>query len=232
LADCAADVSEALRELDREIGLGLSVPNQVSIARELGERSGALTAAAVVEAFQRRGLRSPSRATAGSFVTRVAGIAPRPTLRDVLLDYRRFAIRDLSPQFGAKTKGREDELRYNLLSFLPERGYTEARTGKGRTDILLVKPTRIIEVKVWESRLRYEDGLVELERYIETEHAHEAYLVVFGDRVPLPSIVPDSATAIAEERSLGGLVVPVFVVPFEVDPPSKAAAKDRRRARA
>jgi hypothetical protein len=57
-------------------------------------------------------------------------------------------------------------------------------------------------------------------------------MVVFGDRVPLPPIVPDHRTAIAEERALAHLVVPVMVVPFEVDQPSKAAANERRRKRA
>src|SRR5438876_5845836 len=78
-----------------------------------------------------------------------------------------------------------------LLTFLPERGYTEARSGRGKTDILLPKPKRIIEAKVWTTKLAFEDGIVELGRYIHTEEAEGAYMVVFGDRVPLPGIVAD-----------------------------------------
>lgn len=95
-------------------------------------------------------------------------------LLDVLVEYRRFAIREFSGQFGGKTTGREEELRNNLLTFLPERGYTEARSGRGRTDILLPKPKRIIKVKVWTTKLVYEDGLVELGRYIHTESPEAA----------------------------------------------------------
>ena len=54
-------------------------------------------------------------------------------------------------------------------------------------------------------------------------------MVVFADRVPLPPIVSDHRQATAETRELEGLVVPVFVVQFEVDQPSRAASNARRR---
>src|SRR5439155_18791571 len=119
--------------------------------------------------FTRLGLNPPPRAYGKAVIARLKRLPQRPTLRQVLVDYREFAIRELSGQFGGKTAGREEELRLNLLTFLPKRGYTEARTGRGRTDILLPAPKRIIEVKVWGSMLAYEDGLVELGRYIRTE---------------------------------------------------------------
>jgi hypothetical protein len=232
LVDRVADVSEALWELARRTGSGLSVADQVSIARVLGSTPpGGITSASVLAAFRSRGLRPPIRRHIETLVSRVEIIAPRPSLGDVIVEYRSFAIRELSGQFGGKTTGREDELRNNLLTFLPERGYTEARTGRGRTDILLPEPKRIIETKVWTTSLVYEDGLVELGRYIHTEQAEAAYMVVFGDRIPLPSIVPNHTTAVAETRMLEGIDVPVIVVPFEVDQASKAASNQRRRAR-
>jgi hypothetical protein len=220
-------------ELEGQFGLGLSVPDQVSIANDLGRLdAGAIAPATVGEAFRSRGLKPPPRRYADALIARVGSLAPRASLLDVLLRYRRRVIRDLSGQFGGHTTGQEEELRNNLLTFLPERGYTEARTGRGRTDILLPKPTRIIECKVWSTYLVYEDGLAELERYIETEEAKAAYMVVFGARAPLPSIIPDHTTAVAEERTLAGVVVPVIVVPFEVDQPSRAGVNARRRSRA
>jgi hypothetical protein len=233
LSDRTSEVSEAMWELDRRFGLDLSVPDQRSIASAIGSApAGGLTVATIVAAFASRGVKPPPRTYAKALVARVETIAPRADLLDVLVEYRRFAIRELSGQFGGKTTGREEELRNNLLTFLPERGYTEARSGRGRTDILLPNPKRIIEVKVWTTRLVYEDGLVELGRYIHTENAEAAYVVVFGDREPLPEIVDDHTTAIAERRPIEGIVVPVVVVPFEVDQASKAAGNARRRARA
>jgi hypothetical protein len=54
-------------------------------------------------------------------------------------------------------------------------------------------------------------------------------MVVFGDREPLPSIASSHSDPIAEVLTLEGLKVPVIVIPFEVDAPSKAlrAAKSR-----
>jgi hypothetical protein len=161
----------------------------------------------------------------------VRKLRPPRGVRDVLLDYRRFAIRSLSEGFGGKTQGREGELKDNLLTYLQPRGYTEAHSGRGRTDILLPAPPTVIETKIWRDVRYYEDGLEELGRYIHTEQPAEAYMVVFGDREPLPSIVSSHRQEIAEERSLEGLIVPVIVVPFEVDAPSRAAASTRRRSR-
>src|SRR5258708_7618207 len=228
------ELMEALWEAGEYSGRRLEVPEQVAVARELsGHERANVTTKEVAAAFDRLGLSAPSPTYAHAIAKRVRSLRPGPTLRDLLLDYRQFAIRELSGQFGGKTQGREEELRNNLLTFLPRRGYTEARSGRGRTDIVLPPPPslRIIETKVWGGRRIYEDGLEELSRYINTERPLEAYMVVFGDRVPLPSIVSDYRQAVAEERVLEGLSVPVIVVPFEIDQPSKAAAKERRRSR-
>jgi hypothetical protein len=232
LSDRSQQVSEAIWELEARFGLDLGVADQDSIARVLGAvPAGALTAAAVTTAFRNAGVRPPSQRYAKALIARVDSLAPRPSLLDVLLGYRKFAIHALSGQFGGKTGGREEELRNSLLTYLPTRGYTEARTARGRTDILIPTPKQVIEVKVWNTKLMYEDGLVELERYIETEDPEAAYMVVFGNRVPLASIINDHTQAIAEERQIGNLSVPVVVIAFEVDQPSKAAANERRRAR-
>jgi hypothetical protein len=234
LPDRTAEFSEAMWELEATFGLGLTVPEQVAVARDLGTRDASMvTSSAVAAAFRSRGLKPPSKRYTDALVSRVGTLAPRRSLTDVLVSYRARAIRDLSRQFGdRKATGHEDELRRNLLTYLPERGYVEAHTGRGQTDILLPNPTRIIECKVWTTVGVYEDGMTELERYIETEGAEGAWMVVFGDREPLPSIISDHTKAIAEERTLAGIVVPVVVVPFEVDQPSRAGVNARRRARA
>lgn len=235
MSDRTAEVSEAMWELERQYGLGLSVPDQVAIARAIASfAGGSLTAAAVAEAFRSRGARPPSRTYSAVLIARVDAIAPRPSLVKVLTDYRRFAIRELSRQFGGKATGREEELRNNLLTFLPERGYTEARTGRGQTDILLPSPKRVIEVKVWSTLLVYEDGISELGRYIHTEAPVEsAYMVVFGDREPLllSKIVRDDNQELAETRTIEGLRVPIIVVPFESVAPSRIGRETRKAAK-
>jgi hypothetical protein len=231
LPDPSPDVSEAIWEAEQKFGPTLAVPDQVALARTLGA-SAELTPAHVKAAFVELGLPAPSTAYAKAVATRVRGLVPRRTLLDVLLDFRKFAIRELSPEFGGKTAGREEQLKNSLLGYLPERGYREAHTGKGRMDIRIPTPTdAVIETKVWTTERAYRDGVEELARYVHTEQPQQAYIVVFGDRVPLPSILDDAAQERAPDEHLDGLTVPVVVVPFEVDPPSKAAREERRRER-
>ena len=99
-------------------------------------------------------------------------------------------------------------------------------------DIRIPAPAdAVIETKVWTTELTYRDGVEELGRYVHTEQPKQAYMVVFGDREPLPSIIDDPAQDRAPDERLNGLTVPVIVVPFEVEAPSKVAAHQRRRER-
>jgi hypothetical protein len=232
-SDWSPQLQEALWDAGKQFGVRLEVRQQVAIARSISRRRREdVSTSDVSDAFAEVGLARPSKAFAETVLSLITDEIDTKTLLDVLLDYRQFAIEALSPQFGGRTQGKEEELRNNLRTYLPERGYAEARAGRGRTDILLPPPEdAIIEVKVWTSMQYYEDGLVELGRYIHTQSPKQAFMVVFCDREPLPSFVSDHAQTIAEKRSLEGLVVPVVVVAFEVDAPSKAARAERRRTR-
>ncbi len=70
-----------------------------------------------------------------------------------------------------------------------------------------------------------------MRRYIHTEKPKEGYIVVFADRDPLPSLITDHEQAIADRPVLSGLEVPIIVVPFEVDYPSKAREAAKKRAK-
>lgn len=231
--DWSAELSEALWEAATRFGVQFEVNQQVAIARTVATRPReAATPEDIRAAFAANGLPRPSAAYAKAVLASVRGVAPSKTLVDVLLQYRRFAIRSLSGEFGGKTKGREDSLRNNLLTWIRPRGYTEAHTGKGRTDILIpASDDAIIETKVWTTARKYRDGVEELGRYIHTERPKQAYIVVFGDREPLPSIIANHRQERAADEDLEGLTVAVVVVPFEVDAPSKAAENQRRRER-
>jgi hypothetical protein len=231
--DWTEELQEALWEASKQYGVQLEVSEQVAIARALGRQPrSSVTPETVRSAFAEIGLRLPSTAYAKTVLASVRGVTSRRTLIGSLLDFRREAIRTLSREFGGKTQGREDALRNHLLMFLLPRGYSEAHTGRGRTDILIPAPDEaLIETKVWTDERTYRDGVVELGRYIHTEQPKQAYMVVFGDRDPLPSIITDARQPQAADEYLEGLTVPVIVVPFEVDAPSKAAAQQRRRQR-
>ena len=233
LTDWSAELQEALWEVGAEYGVRLEVSQQVAIARLVAAKEvDAVSPGDIQTAFETVGLRRPPASYARTVLASIRGVPAKKALLNVLIDYRAFAIRSLSRQFGGKTAGHEDALRNNLLTFLPTRGYTEAHTGKGQTDILIPSPDdAIIEVKVWTNERTYCDGLEELARYIHTEQPKQAYMVVFGDREPLPPIVGDPDQAVASTRELEGLIVPTVVIPFEVDAPSRAASEQRKRDR-
>lgn len=224
------EVLEGLWDAETKYGPRLSASDQVALAREILKTPlDRLTVGDIETAFGRVNLARPPRGYASTVLRRIRRLRRPPSLVDELIAFRQFAMRALSRQFGGKTKGREGELRNALLTYL-QRGYAEAETGRGNTDILLPPPDdAIIETKVWTTRGVYEEGMEELARYIHTEHPKQAALVVFGDRDPLPAIVTKHTQAIAEERELAGLEVSVVVVPFEVDAPSKARRNEKRR---
>jgi hypothetical protein len=231
--DWTAELQEALWEQGKEYGVRLKVSEQVAIARAVASKPREdATAEDVAAAFVALHLPTPPRPYAKAVLASVRGTTAKHSLRDVLLGYRRYAIDALSSEYGGRTQGNEESLRNNLRTYLPQRGFVEARTGRGETDIQIPAPEEaIIETKVWTTRGKYEDGLEELGRYIHTSRPAQAFMVVFCDRDPLPPIVEDHRQAIAEERPLEGLVVPVIAVPFEVDQASKAAYEARRRSR-
>jgi hypothetical protein len=228
------ELQEALWEAAADYGVQLDVSHQVAIARAIARKHRrAATPADVQDAFLASGLSCPPMAYAKAVLSSVRGVAPTKTLLAILIDFRRDAIRNLSRGFGGKTIGREDALRNHLLMYLLPRGYAEAHTGRGKTDILIPAPAdAIIETKVWtDERTTYRDGVTELGRYIETENPKQAYMVVFGDREPLPSVLSDASEVCAPDEEIRDLIVPVVVVPFEVEAPSKVGAAERRRQR-
>ena len=233
LRDARPEILEALNDVGEQYGVDTGVADRVGLARTLAAIPvGGLSAQSVIAAMAHRGLRRPPAGYASALIRRIAALGPSRTLLDELLSYRRHAIDVLSREFGGKTKAQEDRLRNNLRTYLaplvPET-QAESLTGRGKTDIFIPSLNALIEVKVWSNRSTYDEGVEELGRYIHSSGPSSAYMVVFGDREPLPSIASSHSDAIADVLTLEGLKVPVILVPFEVDAPSKAlrAAKSR-----
>lgn len=231
LRDVSPEVLEALYEAGEAYGVQTSVGDRVAVGRALmAIPTGMLTAVHVTATFATLGLRRPTTRYATAVVRRMAELGASRTLLDELLAYRQDAIDILSREFGGKTKGQEERLRNNLRTYLTSRTHAEALTGRGKTDIFIPDINALIEVKVWTDRSTYEEGVEELARYIHTSRPSSAYMVVFGDRDPLPSIAASHSDPIADVLILEGLKVPVIIIPFEVDAPSKALRGAKARS--
>lgn len=230
----SAELIEALNQAAEQYGVRLTVGDRVAVARALAAMPvGILAARDVNEAFVKQGLRRPPPGYGTAVVLTLKSLGRAPSLLDELLGYRQYAIDALSAEFGGKTHAREDSLRTNLRTYLTShaRVQVEARTATGRTDLFIPELDALIEVKVWTNRSTYDEGVEQLGRYIHALRPATAFMVVFGDRDPLPAIASSHREPIAETLLLEGLNVPVIVVPFEVDAPSKALRKGRARSR-
>ena len=224
-----ADAQEMVWKLESKYGPVLAEPiDQVAVCHQLAEIE-VPTAKAVREAFEKAGVKQPPAAYSSALAAMLQRRVRRRGLEDLLLEFRQHCLSMLSRRFGGKTKGREDDLRDYLITWLVPRGYPEAHAGKGRTDIVIPSIPAVIECKVWDDLAYHQAGIEQLSRYIHTEKPKEAYMVVFGDREPLPSIVDSHEQAIAGRPVLSGLTAPIVVVPFEVDYPREALKAQKRR---
>jgi hypothetical protein len=233
LRDAPPELLEALNEACTAYGVTMSVADRVAVARRLASLPvGTMTAGQVADAFQQQGLRRPPAGFGTVLISRIARLGAAPSLEDVLLDFRKWAIDALSAEFGAgKSKAREESLRNQLRGYLTTHAEVETRTGRGKTDIYIPEFDTVIEVKVWTDQSTYDQGVEELGRYIHTKQPKAALMVVFGDRDPLPAIAASHRDPFAEPLELEGLKVPVIVVPFEGVAPSKALRDKKARTR-
>lgn len=227
------DVLEALNAAADDFGVAMPVPQRVSVARDLAAiPSGSLTTRKVMECLAARGQGRVPRGFCAGVILALHEIRPAPSMLAILLEYRRFAIDALSAEFGrGRSKGHEGLLRDNLRTYLTSHAMVESRTGRGQTDIMLTELRCLIEVKVWTNVSTYEAGLEEVARYIHTARPAQAFVVVFCDRERLPSLVGSYDEPIIETRRLSGMEVPVILVPFEGDAPSKALSLSKQRER-
>lgn len=233
LREAPPEVLEAINEACTAYGIMISVADRVAVARRIaGLPVGTMTSAKVVGAFRQQG---PRRLPAGfgtALTARIAKLDSPLSLQDVLLAFRKWAIDALSAEFGAgKSKAREESLRNHLRGYLTTRAEVEARTGRGKTDIYIPELDTVIEVKVWTDKSTYAEGVEELGRYIHTKQPNAAFMVVFGDRDPLPAIATSHRDPFGEPLGLEGRHVPVIVVPFEGVAPSKALRQGKARSR-
>lgn len=231
MTEAPPELMDALWDTAEEYGLDLNLPDQLRVARRLaGKTAFSATSRDVRAALVAEGVTTPTGYAKGVLEKWHRGVTD-VTLLDLILDFRLDAIDALSAQYAGKPKP-EEGLRNYLRLYLIGQHQVESRTAKGHTDILVLSRRAIIEVKVWISRQKYEDGLVELAEYIRTARppTKEAAFVLFCDDEPLPNVVPGVDQPVIEARTLSGLVVPVVAVPFQAVAPSKKAYEARRRS--
>ena len=109
---------------------------------------------------------------------------------------------------------------------LHSKSHREQLSGRGLID-LSISPNghRILfETKMWRGKASYEDGLVQLRRYIESERPHRSYYVVFDNSRDRPRRPGNRAVS---RKKIGPHSVFVVFIWVGGTPPSKAASAAR-----
>lgn len=111
---------------------------------------------------------------------------------DILLSrFREFVERRGREAFKVTPMPQEATGQYLLMAYLDllvrQVGgdlFTEVQTGEGRLDLIVVYRGRryVTETKIWRGPAAFEDGLAQLEEYLESEGQTEGHYVVFHAR--------------------------------------------------
>jgi hypothetical protein len=157
------------------------------------------------------------------------GLVKESTLNDFILGFKKYAERQLARHFRAHQD--EEVLRSNLQSYLAGNflTYREVQSGTGQSDILVVSPFQeLIETKIWKGEQYFEDGLMELPRYLQTEGLLRGFYVVgeFGAAASFLSTRDEAWTEFRDGREI--TVVFVRIPPTS---PSKAGRSTRLSAK-
>ena len=94
--------------------------------------------------------------------------------------------------------------------------YVEVRTGRGRMDLIILNEGEkyIVETKIWEGNVLYQQGKSQLAKYLRLEGARAGYYVVFDHRT-----MPQTRE---EEDVIEGKTIVSFCIPVLKERPSDA----------
>lgn len=154
----------------------------------------------------------------------------RPALELVLEAFRLEARRSAGALFQLDRFRHEEVGRTLILFFLKQRSYPEARSGRGRVDLVLVEPLAVIEAKVAPSATEVAAGIEQLADYMRSEsrlnRSAEGYLVIFTKDAR-----PTWWTRFGDRAKVNGREVRVIWVDIPTIAPSKLTKTRGQRMR-
>jgi hypothetical protein len=109
---------------------------------------------------------------------------------------------------------REATAQLLFLSYLDllvnDKGWTfkEVHSGEGRIDVLCTygRQKEVVELKLWYGARKYEDGLEQLAKYLDSENLNHGYLLVFDRRDSGKKVFATSEHVVAGKRILAWVV--------------------------
>jgi hypothetical protein len=150
---------------------------------------------------------------------------PVEEARKEIRQFKSFIERQASKDVFVAGKAQENIARALLQAFLRSRSYREVRVRGGQTDVLIFRKDGrfLYEAKIWRGKSYFEQGLRELEEYIEGENDDDGldgvFYVIF-DPTPSHSAIK-MLGADTLQQNLLSVAVDIVVVNLCLPQPSK-----------
>ena len=141
-----------------------------------------------------------------------------------ILHFKSFVEGNVYPAFHVTQNPQEEIGRSLLQTYLYPRGFREAQMSGGNSDLVYPTEEAIIETKIWRDQERYQDGIVELTSYLDSQEYVTGYYVIFDNTQSNNSIISLKGTEIFDVYQ-GNHLIHCFFIKIKPIAPSKKRRK-------
>lgn len=150
----------------------------------------------------------------------------KPNLYTAISHFKEFVEGNVYPAFHVTKKPREETGRSLLQTYLSPRGFREAQMSGGKSDLVYPIEEAIIETKIWRDQERFQDGIVELSSYLDSQGYNIGYYVVFDNTQKNNAIVSLHGTDIFNVHHENHLIYCFFIKIKPVAPSRRRKFKE------
>lgn len=143
-----------------------------------------------------------------------------------IVHFKAFVEGNVYSAFHVTQNPQEEIGRSLLQAYLNPKGFREAQMSGGNSDLIYPAEETIIETKIWHDQERYQDGLVELISYLDSQEYTTGYYVIFDNTQSNNSITSLKGTEIFDVHQESHLIHCFFIKIRPIAP-----SKRRRNAK-
>ena len=155
-------------------------------------------------------------------------IPPKQEFYTAVKNFKNYVEGNLYPAFQVTNNPQEETGRTLLQAYLRPRGYREAQMSGGNSDLIYPSEKTIVETKIWHDIERYNDGIVELSAYLDSQGYNTGYYVIFDNTQRDNAIVKEKGDAIFDTRYDKHLIHCFFIKIKPIAPSRKRRTKARQ----
>lgn len=153
-----------------------------------------------------------------------AYIPAKPSMYTTISNFKRFVEGNVYSAFRVSDNPKEETGRSLVQTYLHPRGFREAQMSGGNSDLIYPTEKTIIETKIWHDQERYQDGIVELSSYLDSQGYNIGYYLIF-DSTQSDNIIVKSQNAEVFDICHGSHLLHCFFIKINPVAPSKKRRK-------